>query len=213
MAISSLFLNSPFTSVTFPLPSNSVHLSRGSFEAFAAKPRPILNMFPSYPSSTAVGFTGKSSGLSFGCGGWRSSRRSLRQNWPSFLDEEVNKRADGYEHVGLLVPLEWTRFAGCLKNGCNDGLRGASSLRSQGVEDWQLRNLVAPCASGIHDWRALLLLLLQYRDGVVALGPTKHSASDWVLRNRRSEAEGADGRRGGGDTISPLFTSSSIPLA
>lgn len=53
-AINSLFLNSPFTRVTFPFLSNSVHRSRGSFVAFAARPRPIVKP-PSVPSSISAG--------------------------------------------------------------------------------------------------------------------------------------------------------------
>lgn len=53
-AISSNFLNSPFTSVTFPLLSNSVHRNRSSFEALAANLRPMLNI-PSVPSSIRPG--------------------------------------------------------------------------------------------------------------------------------------------------------------
>ena len=39
LAINSVFLNSPLTSVTSPLLSNSVHLNRNSFDAFAANDR------------------------------------------------------------------------------------------------------------------------------------------------------------------------------
>jgi hypothetical protein len=53
-AINSLFLNSPFTRVTFPFLSNSVQRSRGSFVAFAARPRPIVKP-PSVPSSISAG--------------------------------------------------------------------------------------------------------------------------------------------------------------
>lgn len=56
-AINSLFLNSPFTRVTFPFLSNSVHRSRGSFVAFAARPRPIVKP-PSVPSSISAGRRG-----------------------------------------------------------------------------------------------------------------------------------------------------------
>lgn len=43
-AISSLFLNSPLTSVTFPFISNSVHRNRSSFVALDTSPRPMLNV-------------------------------------------------------------------------------------------------------------------------------------------------------------------------
>lgn len=54
LAISSLFLNSPFTRVTFPVLSNSVHRRRGSLDAFATNPRPILKL-PSVPSLISAG--------------------------------------------------------------------------------------------------------------------------------------------------------------
>lgn len=53
-AISSLFLNSPLTSVTFPFISNSVHRNRNSFVAFDTNPRPMLK-FDSVPSSISAG--------------------------------------------------------------------------------------------------------------------------------------------------------------
>src|SRR2546421_10763284 len=40
LAINSLFLNSPLTSVTFPFSSNSVHRKRSSFGALAVRLRP-----------------------------------------------------------------------------------------------------------------------------------------------------------------------------
>lgn len=53
-AINSLFLNSPLTSVTFPLLSNSVHRNRNSFVALDTNPRPILKL-DSVPSSISAG--------------------------------------------------------------------------------------------------------------------------------------------------------------
>lgn len=55
MAISSLFLYSPLTSVTFPFPSNSVHRKHGSLRVFAARVRPRLKRLPSALSSTRLG--------------------------------------------------------------------------------------------------------------------------------------------------------------
>lgn len=53
-AINSNFRNSPLTSVTFPFMSNSVHRIRNSFDALAARPRPMLKI-PSFPSSISAG--------------------------------------------------------------------------------------------------------------------------------------------------------------
>lgn len=55
LAISSLFLYSPLTSVTFPFSSNSVHRKHGSLRVFAVRVRPRLKRLPSAPSSMRLG--------------------------------------------------------------------------------------------------------------------------------------------------------------
>lgn len=62
LAISSLFLNSPFTSTTFPYSSNSVQRSFGSFAALTAIILRLLNIDVSPVSAPAYALLGKSSG-------------------------------------------------------------------------------------------------------------------------------------------------------
>jgi len=57
-AISSLFLNSPFTSVTFPPPSNSVQRSFSSFAGRKVRPRLVLSSRKSESGGRSSGCKG-----------------------------------------------------------------------------------------------------------------------------------------------------------
>ena len=84
-AISSLFLNSPLTSVTSPFLSNSVHRNRSSFDTFPAKLRPILNKFP-VPSSRNGPLLARVFFSAFHASLSRFRSSNLRSKGPLFVD-------------------------------------------------------------------------------------------------------------------------------
>lgn len=195
-AISSLFLNSPLISVTFPLLSNSVHRKRSSFDAFAARLRPILNKFP-VPSSRngplfVVAFLSAFPAVPF-----RLKSNNLRSNGRLFVDECL----DDSRHV---------------KNGFAIGLRQTEG-RDWGVFrhlDRRLGTLKNPaCKVARHD--AVLICVQLDKDEVCdncrfleewgcvdGLDVKKSTESDCERRNRSNDTEGADGLSGARESIS-----------
>lgn len=196
LAISSLFLNSPFIKVTFPFISNSVHRRRSSFDAFAARARARLSP-PSVSSSNEGGLRVSAAGF------LRLKSQNLRRIDRFLVDEKL-------------------RVCGDLERGSNapdgdDGtdvahfkevrfLDGGFTPEKKRVWSGLTSTCVLPegrlTGNGVDEQEGSLVETRRHADGWFF---EKRADSDWARRNRRSDAEGTEGFKGDGESISVWY--------